>query len=110
MPVVFNALFIQLFLDRVVDHFCTSDVILRRVHSCPLERCKRLRNEKGGTDRDLASAVPLLLGNSVIIACRRLIGKLRDRPHIRLCLGRKSQHKVELDLIPAALKRHLGAV
>ena len=76
---------------------------------CPLKRCEGLGNEEGGADRNLAFAVSLLLGNLIIALCN----PFRQPGNALLVLLRlrgKAQHKIQLHLIPAALKGIPGAL
>ena len=103
MPVVLEALPVQLFLELMLHNAGTADIFLACMHGCPLERSERLWYKEGGAGRDLAFPVPFFLGNLIISPCD-LVGKPCDILHILLRLRRESQHKVQLHLGPSALE------
>ena len=72
-------------------------------HADPLKRRKRLRNEIRRADRNRNLSVPLVLRNPVILF-GNLLGKLGNALRVFVGLGRKPEHEIKLDLIPAAFK------
>ncbi len=103
MPVIFQALPVQLFLKFMLHDGRPCDIFFVAVHLRPLERRKWFWDKEGGTGGNLAFPVSLFLRN-LVVPSGNLVGKTRDLLHILLRLGGKPQHKIELDLIPAACK------
>ena len=105
MPVVFDALLVQLLHNPLFRLISLFQKFLLRAHGRPLEGGKRLGNKEGSAGNDLYFAVhtPVLRHRLKKGGCD-LIGKLADPPDIFLCLGGKPQHKVQLDPRPAALE------
>ena len=102
MPAVADAPVVVSRVDRVVDRRRESQVIPGMIHRSPLEGREGFGNEERSTDSDLAAAVPLLLGNLFIIGGGDFICQIRNRDAVLFCLRGKTQHEIELDLVPAA--------
>ena len=103
MPVILKALVVQhLFHFMVYDAGLTEEFFLG-THRSPLKRCKRLGDKKGGTGNDLNLAGPLVFGDLIIPLCN-LLRKKSDPFDIFCSLRRQSEHKIQLDPVPAALK------
>ena len=107
MPHVADALLVLHGANFIFHDLSPGKIILLPVHRRPLEGCERLRHEEGGRDGDLAFAVAFGLGDLVVIVADCL-GQMGDALHVVLRLGRQSQHKVELDLVPAAVESRRG--
>ena len=108
MPVIFDALFIELGLDFAVDDICLIQEFLLGTHARPLEGRKGFRHKEGGADGNLTFAIPLILGNFVVPFCN-LFSQPRDRLLIFYRYRGLSQHKVKLHLLPAALEGLSGS-
>ena len=103
VPVVFNALLIQLRMDLSSDDARTVKKFFLTAHGSPLERSERFRYKEGCTDNNLHFAVSLILGNLIISLCD-LFRQMSDFLHVFLSLCGKPQHKVQFYAVPAALK------
>lgn len=64
MPVVFDALAVQLCFDFRVYRMRLLQKFLPGAHAGPLEGRERLRHKEGGADGNLAFSVPLIFGIS----------------------------------------------
>ena len=103
MPVVLQALAVQLFAEFVIDQMGPPVIFFRRIHGRPLERGERFGHKERGTGCDLAFSVPVFLRDLVISACHP-VGQARDLFHILFRLCGESQHEVKFDLGPTAFK------
>ena len=92
----------------MVDHAGLFQELFLRAHSCPLEGSKRLRHKKGGAGDPLDFSIPAFLGN-LIIRLGDLFRKQGDPLHILHGFCGKTQHKIQFDPIPAALKGRRSA-
>ena len=68
----------------------------------PLERGLRLRHKAGGRRRNLDAARAVWRRHAPAIG--DVFAQLRHLVKIRVGLGRQTHHKVQLDVVPAALK------
>ena len=85
MPVVADALLIQLGADFLFYNLCFLNEILLPEHGSPLEGSERFGNKEGCADRDLHLSVSLILGN-LIIPLGDLLRQVSDTFHIIFCL------------------------
>ena len=94
---------VMLLLHCVIYNSCASQVILRRIHSCPLEWCTWLWNKERCTHGNLTFSISSFLWDLIISLCHALC-KLWYALHILFCLSWQSKHKIQLYMTPAALK------
>ena len=103
MPVVLNALSVQLVLDFLIYYSGFSKKLILCIHPGPLERSEGFWHKEGRTDCNLTFAVSLFLGD-FIVTPRNFVSQMGDFFDIRFRLSGQSQHKVELHPAPTALK------
>ena len=109
MPVIFDALLVQLTRNCGSGLICFIKELLLRALGCPLEGCKRFRDKEGSTGYNLYPSVSLFLWNRLIKNCRNFIGQFCYSSDILRCLCGKPQHEVKLNSCPSAFKGKSGA-
>ena len=109
MPVVFDALLVELVFDLMVDDIGSVQELLLGTHLRPLERRKGLRHKERSADYNLALSVSLFLRH-LIITLSDLLCQPCNALHIFFGLRRMTQHKIQFYTVPAALEGLSGTV
>ena len=110
MPVVFDALLVELCHNALFGLMSLIQEFFFGAHGRPLKGRKRFWNKKGGAGDNLHSAIyPLFFGHSLEEDSCNLVGELSDSSDIFWRLGGQSQHKVQFYPGPAARKGQGGA-
>ena len=111
MPVVFDALLVQLLGNGLSGQICLFHELFLGTLGRPLEWRKGLRHEEGGTGNNLHSAVDtFLLRHRIEESGRNFVGKLSDSPDILFGFRGMSQHEVQFDSGPAAFEGKGGTL
>ena len=102
MPVVLDALLVQLGTNLFFNNLCLVNEILLCVHWCPLEWGKWLRYKERSADHDLYFSVALFLGNSIVVFLCNALSQMSDSFHVFFRFRRETKHEIKLHTIPAA--------
>ena len=109
MAIIFNTLCIKLALDLAKQEISLFYCLLLGIHSCPLERCKRLWHKDRSTCYNINLAFSLFLRNRIIFS-GNLVRQNGNFLNIIIGLSRQSQHKIKLHTGPASPEGIHGAV